>query len=202
MKTVYLLLTRSATVFSHLIRLLTGAPYTHVSLSVENPQDSAGGSGFYSFGRKHPLLWFPAGFIREDRKGGYLQLFPRTACVLLALDVPDEAYREISVRLRKMDACRQIYRYNLMGALLCGLGIRFERRRRYFCSQFIGDLLQRSRGAGLPKPASLMQPADYAALPGVRTIYTGTVGELFGFTSPVISLFPKLAGLLAIPPKL
>lgn len=202
MKTVYLLLTRSSTIFSYMIRLLTGAAYTHVSISVENPQEISAGSGLYSFGRKHPLLWFPAGFVRENREGGYFRLFPRTACVLLALDVPDEAFHEISVRLRKMEICQHIYRYNLIGALLCGLGIRFERRRRYFCSQFVGDLLLRSHAAYLPKSAALMQPADYTDLPGVRQVYTGTVGELLGY--PDIHRFPftKMPGILAILSKL
>lgn len=202
MKTVYLLLTRSSTLFSGLIRLLTGAPYTHVSVSVADPKETPERAGFYSFGRKYPLLWFPAGFIREDRAGGYFRLFPRTVCTLLALDVPDDAWREISVRLRKMEACRRIYRYNLAGALLCGIGIRLERRRRYFCSQFVADLLLRSRAVSLPKPAALMQPADYAALPGIRPVYTGTVGELLGYPAAGISSFVKSSRILAIPQKL
>jgi len=92
MKTVYLLLTRSATIFSRVIRLFTAAPYTHVSISVAEDPDAFLAdprSGFYSFGRKNPYLPFPAGFIRETRDGGYFQCFPDTRCILLALDVPD-----------------------------------------------------------------------------------------------------------------
>ncbi|MBQ8642273.1 MAG: hypothetical protein IJ480_08660 [Clostridia bacterium] len=181
MKTVYLLLTRSATLFSRLIRLFTSAPYTHVSISVASdptafPRDPAG--SFYSFGRKNPYLPFPAGFIRENREGGYFQRFPHTRCVLLAVDVSDGAYASICSRLSKMEICADIYHYNLLGALLGSIGVVYEKRRRYFCSQFVGDLLTRSGAVRLPKPVSLMQPIDYAFLCGVRVLYTGSVGEL------------------------
>jgi len=202
MKTVYLLLTRSATIFSHLIRLCTGAVYTHISLSAGFSDTHRFASGFYSFGRKYPLLWFPAGFVREDRDGGYFRLFPRTACTLLALDVSDDAYRKICIMLQHMEANRQLYRYNLSGALLCGLGIRHEKPDRYFCSQFAGEILQGSHAAHLPKPAALMQPADYLSLPGIRTVFTGTVGELFDDSASRRHSYIKMPEILAILQKL
>ena len=182
MKTIYLLLTRSATLFSRCIRVLTASPYTHVAVSAaDDPGDC-----YYSFGRKNPLLPFPAGFIRESRETGYLRRFPRTRCVLLSLEVSDGAYRSICSRLIKMEAGARYYRYNLGGALLCGFGIQWVRRRCYFCSQFIGDLLTRSGAVSLPKPISLMQPIDYAFLPGVRVLFTGTAEELFRNTERYI----------------
>lgn len=176
MKTIYLLLTRSATLFSRCIRVLTASPYTHVAISVSgDPADC-----YYSFGRKNPLFPFPAGFIRESRYNGYLSRFPRTRCVLLALEVSDTAYSSICARLLCMEDSAWYYRYNLAGTLLCGFGIRCERRRHFFCSQFVGDLLSRSGAVILPRPACLMQPMDYAFLTGIRVLYTGTAGELFG----------------------
>ncbi|MBR4959284.1 MAG: hypothetical protein IKY52_00125 [Clostridia bacterium] len=202
MKTVYLLLTRSSTIFSRLIRLCTGAFYTHVSLSVGFSESARSECGFYSFGRKHSLLWFPAGFVREDRDGGFFRRFPRTPCTLLALDVPDDTYRKIRVMLEQMIAHQRLYRYNLIGALLCGLGIRYERPGRYFCSQFAGEILQRSHAAHIPKPAALMQPADYLSLPGIRTVFSGTVGERFGYVSPRRDSCRKMQGILAFLPGL
>ena len=184
MKTVYLLLTCSATIFSRCIRILTASPYTHVAVSVaEDPADC-----YYSFGRKNPLFPFPAGFIRESREKGYLRRFPHTRCLLLALEVSDMAYSSICTRLWKMEASARYYHYNLAGALLCGFGIQWIRRRHYFCSQFIGDLLTRSGAVSLPKPFSLMQPIDYAFLPGVHVLYSGSAGELFGNTDKYIAL--------------
>lgn len=178
MKTIYLLLTCSHTLFSRSIRLLTTAPYTHVALSLD-------GTCFYSFGRKNPYLPYPAGFVQEMRPEGYLHHFPHTRCTLLTLSVSEMAYQRLEIRLAQMIASEKYYRYNLLGALLCGLGIAYARRRRYFCSEFVGDLLTKSEAALLPKLPSLMQPMDYAFLPGVQVQYTGCVGELFTLLCPV-----------------
>lgn len=178
MKTIYLLLTCSRTLFSQSIRLLTTSPYTHVALSLD-------GVCFYSFGRKNPYLPYPAGLVQEMRGDGYLARFPHTRCVLLSLDVSEDAYRRLEVRLNQMIIAEKYYRYNLLGAMLCGLGISYERRRRYFCSQFVGELLAKSDAALLPKVPSLMQPMDYAFLPGVQVLYTGQVGELLGMLYPL-----------------
>ncbi len=187
MKTIYLLLTRTGTIFSRVIHLLTAAPYTHAAISIaQSPAEflctdtpsSRCSSGFYSFGRKNPLLPFPAGFTMESGSGGYLRLFPRTKCALLAFDVSEEAYEQICIRLAKIEQCQRYYHYNLLGALLCGIGIPLERRRRYFCSQFVADLLSRSGALDLPKPANLMRPVDFAFLCGARVVYIGTFGEM------------------------
>lgn len=181
MKTIYLLLTRSGTVFSHCIRLLTGAPYTHVAVSVIGT-----GGVFCSFGRKIPWLPYPAGFVAESVSSGFLGQFPHTRCALLALDVSDASYAAVRSRLSEIEAKKREYRYNLLGAFLCGMGISLKRRRRYFCSQFVGELLERSHSVVLPKPASLMQPADYAFLPGVRVLFTGQACELAGYFLPSV----------------
>lgn len=178
MKTIYLLLTCSHTLLSRSIRLLTTSPYTHVALSLT-------GDRFYSFGRKNPYLPYPAGLVQEMRDDGYLARFPHTRCVLLTLDISEDAYRRLEVRLNQMVASEKYYRYDLLGAMLCGLGISHTRRRRYFCSQFVGELLNTSGAALLPKVPSLMQPMDYAFLPGVQVLYTGQVGELFALLYPL-----------------
>ncbi len=194
MKTIYILLTRTHTIFSRGIRLLTGAPFTHAALSVaQSPTefwreagDALCRNGFYSFGRKNPWLPFPAGFTMESGENGYLRTFPATQCALLAIDITEEAYRSICVRLAKMEKTERYYHYNLLGALLCGVGIPFPRRRRYFCSQFVADLLERSGAVVLPKPVQLMRPVDFAFLCGARVVYMGTVGELLTIPQPAL----------------
>lgn len=178
MKTIYLLLTCSRTLFSRSIRLLTTAPYTHVALSLD-------GTCYYSFGRKNPYIPFPAGLVQESAESGFLRVFPHTRCALLSLEVTEAAYRRLEIRLGQMVASQKYYRYNLLGALLCGVGIRYERRRRYFCSEFVGELLDKSGAALLPKVPGLMQPMDYAFLPGVQVLYTGQAGELMEMLCPV-----------------
>ena len=61
---------------------------------------------------------------------------------------------------------------------MCGLHIRWQRRRHYFCSQFVSEVLQKSGALELPKPSTLMHPSDYAELPELRCLYRGTLAGL------------------------
>ena len=56
MKSVYILLTRSHTLLSHSVALMTGDEWTHVSLALDSKLER-----MYSFARKNPLFPLPAG---------------------------------------------------------------------------------------------------------------------------------------------
>ena len=84
----------------------------------------------------------------------------------------------IERRLLNMERIAGIYRYNLLGALFCYFGIARSRKRYYFCSQFVGDVLDRSGAAVLPKPSSLMHPMDYTGLDNMEIVYTGSIAQL------------------------
>lgn len=168
MKTVYLLLTRSGTLLARVIHALTGDDFTHASLGVDPSLGE-----FYSFARLHARVPLPAGFVRETTGGGYFGRHGSMACALYAMDVPDEAFARIGRRLEEMRAADRAYRYSVMGLLLCRLALPLERKRRMFCSQFVARLLEQSGAMALPKPPSLMRPADFAHLPGLRLVYFG-----------------------------
>ena len=56
--------------------------------------------------------------------------------------------------------------------------IRWKRRRHYFCSQFVSEVLEKSGAMELPKDSTLMHPSDYTTLPGLECLYTGPLREL------------------------
>ena len=126
MKTVYILLTRSNTIMSRMVRLFTRAHYTHASLSL-----SLSDALFYSFGRKNISRPLPAGFVREPLAAGFFGAHPETECALLALPVEDDVYAMIERRLSNMERIAGIYRYNLLGALFCYFGVARSRKRYY-----------------------------------------------------------------------
>ena len=68
MKSVYILLSRSGTVYSHIVHLVTGGGYTHASLAL-----GRGAERIYSFSRKYAHMPLPSPLVREDvlafRKG-------------------------------------------------------------------------------------------------------------------------------------
>lgn len=173
MKTIYILLTRSGTLLSKLVYSVTGANYTHASLAFDEDL-----SCLYSSTRKNGYTMFPAGPSREYLNRGVFRLRENIPCALYALEVTDEAYARAKRRADHMMNHGELYRFNSVGLLLCALHIRWNRRRHYFCSQFVSEVLQKSGALELPKPSTLMHPSDYAELPELRCLYRGTLAGL------------------------
>ncbi len=173
MKSIYILLTRSNSVISGMIRLATDDPYTHASISFDDDL-----SRFYSFGRKYAMFPYPAGLVTERPDRGFLGRHDDMPCALFELRVTEESYARAKQAVDRMLRRAACYRYNLWGLVLCRLGIPFDRPRHYFCSQFVGGLLRRSGAAVLPKPPSLMRPVDYDSLPGLVCLYRGPLHDL------------------------
>ncbi len=170
MSYIYVMLTRTNTVYSRLIHALTGDAYTHVSIGLGH-----GAGELYSFSRKKARLPLPSPIVREDVPGSYLALHPRTRCALYRVQVPQETRERVRKLVGDMYERRENYHYSLIGAALCKLDIAHERAEHYFCSQFVAEVLGKCGAVALPKNASLMRPADFAALPELEEIYSGPV---------------------------
>ena len=172
-ETLYIFLTRSGTLLSNLVYHLTGAQYTHVSLAFDEDL-----STLYSSTRKNGYTMFPAGPSREYLNRGLFLQRENIPCALYALEVSEEAYARARRRAEHMMNHGHLYRFNSLGLLLCWLHIRWQRRRHYFCSQFVSEVLEKSGAVDLPKDSTLMHPSDYTTLPGLECLYTGPLREL------------------------
>lgn len=142
MPAVSILLTQYADPFSRMVYYLTGRGYTHVSIS---PGEDG---SYYSFNLR--------GFCRETLER-HRRRGPRRS-MALRLEVSDASFRGIRRRLRLVDACSQQYHYNSLGVFCAMLHIPFRRRRCYFCSQFVAELLADSGAMALPRPAGFYLP--------------------------------------------
>lgn len=181
MKTIYILLTRSGTLLSNLVYLFTGDAYTHASISFDHCLQP-----LYSSARKNGETMFPAGPCREYFHRGFYKRRQQIPCTLLALDVPEEIFhrakREVDRIIRRSDQ----YHFNIIGLMLCQANIPLRRRNKFFCSQFVAEILQRSKAVDLPKVPSLMRPMDYTRMVSIKCLYRGTLGELVALRSGIV----------------
>ena len=195
MKTIYILLTRSGTLLSNLVYTVTGANYTHASLAFDEDL-----SCLYSSTRRNGYTMFPAGPSREYLDRGVFRLRENVPCALYALEVTEEAYARARRRAEHMMTNGGMYRFNVLGLLLCAMHIRWQRRRHYFCSQFVGEVLQKSGAMQLPKDSTLMHPSDYTGLSQLKCVYEGRLADLpqrramdLGEAPTVVSVYLGLA---------
>ena len=163
-RTIYILLTRSGTWFSRLIHFATQDNYTHASIGLDGPDGP-----FYSFARKYRYLALPAGLV-EEQVTVHRRAVP---CCLDALKVEEEVYLRLRQKLRSMYAQREVYHYSVLGAFACYFNLSLQRRHHYFCSQFVAGLLEDCGAVELPKPPTLLRPADLCGVKGLLPVHQG-----------------------------
>lgn len=180
MKTIYILLTRSGTLLSNLVFLLTGDPFTHASISFDPSLQP-----LYSSARKNGETMFPAGPCREHFHRGFYKKHRNIPCALYAFRVPEEQYHLAKMEVDQIIGCSDEYQFNILGLLLCRMNIPMQRKKKFFCSQFVAEILTRSRALELPKVPSLMRPMDYTRLSQMTCLFQGQLQELVTLRSGI-----------------
>jgi len=173
MKSIYLVFTATGTLFSRCIKLYTKAKYNHVSLCLDSEI-----SEFYSFGRK--IYWFPliGGFVIEHIDSGLFKAFRETTCAVYRLDIDDSKYGLLKEYVQMFIKNKKVFGYNLLGLVGVMLNIPLKRRNKYFCTQFVATMLQKSKVYCFGKDPSLVTPQDFYNIEGLMLVYEGKLAEL------------------------
>jgi inositol transport system substrate-binding protein len=172
-RTLYIFLVRTDSIFSRVIALFTNTKYTHAAIGFDAQCHS-----LYSFSRLQTHMPIPAGFVKESTKSGLLSLSPNAPCAVYRINVTEQAFDDVRAELRHMCLNKGRYSYNYLGPVCCFFGIPLKIKNRYFCSQFVAEMLAKHRIAHLSKPASLYHPRDIAKIEGLDLIFSGTLSEL------------------------
>lgn len=172
-KSIYILLTKSDTYISKIITLTTEDRYTHASISFE-----PGLQPMYSFARKYVHFPLPAGLREESLDEGFFKRYADIPCALYELKVREAVYNRAKRRVARMMKKQKKYRFSVLGLILCRLSIPFHRKHFYFCSEFVGSVLQESNALTLPKAPSLMRPNDYSKLNNMSCKFEGRLNML------------------------
>ena len=167
-RNIYILLSHSGSMFSKAINICTREPYTHVSIALDRNLHE-----LYSFGRIRPYNPVIGGFVQEDIGGGTYKRFPKTRCALYSLKITNGQYRQLKKELNKFKRESDKYGYNLIGVVTAAFNYPIHREYRYFCSQFVSELLQKSGINLIDKNPSLTAPMDFICSDELECIYEG-----------------------------
>lgn len=165
---IYILLSHSGSNFSKTINIFTRAPYTHVSIALDKELNE-----LYSFGRIHPYNPIIGGFVKEDIVNGTYGRFPNTTCALYSLEIEHEQYEKLKCELEKFKKEKDKYGYNLLGVMSAAFNFPLHRKYKYFCSQFVSEVLINSGIRLIDKNPSLTAPMDFRSCEGLEMIYEG-----------------------------
>ncbi|MHB1151601.1 MAG: hypothetical protein ACYCWE_00290 [Eubacteriales bacterium] len=172
MKSVYILLTKTKTLFARCIHVITGDEFTHSSIALDLDLNR-----LYSFGRRYYYMPLLAGLVRENLHTGVFARNKYAPCAVLELTVTDEIYDRIEKRMNHMLENYVCYHYNILGLATCSLGIPHRRSRHFLCSQFVAYVLTEAGALDIPCDISLMRPVDFMRLEQLQPIYRGKLGD-------------------------
>ncbi len=142
--------------------------YAHVSLSLEESLIS-----MYSFGRIHPNNPLSGGFVQENLYEGVFKKFSACECAVYRLKITEQQYSALSDEILRFMVNRDCYKYNFLGLFAAGMNVPLKRRNRYFCSQFVSELLIRSCILTSQNPPELVRPTDLLQIESKEKIFEG-----------------------------
>ncbi len=165
---VYIVLSQTRTYPARLIRLYTKEPFAHVSIAFDKNLDE-----MYSFARRTMNNPFNSGFVEEDIEKGIFGKYVETQCSVYSLKISNEQYKTLRNEIEIFKSNKEKYSYNFLGILGTMVNIPVNTDRRYFCSQFVAYILERSGIKLFNKSYGLAKPVDFRLCPKLKRIYNG-----------------------------
>lgn len=193
MKKIYVVLSHTGTILSKIIRLKTGAEYTHVSIALDENLKR-----MYSFGRIYPHIAFLGGFVRESKKFGTFKRFKDTEVSIFELEVTEKQYEEMNFSVLEIKKNKRKYRFNILGLILAGINKKSTDENRFYCAEFVKYILDKGN-VDLSNLPEVIKPEDFKNLKNANLIYKGYLRKYEVEELKLIQLLKKIASDKKIP---
>lgn len=162
---IYILLLRYPDNFSKIFRFFSRCYYNHVSIGISDT-----GGTFYSYVTKGFRIELPKQHPTFKRQ--------EVPCRLYRVEISDEVYAVTKEVLANHQKQAHNFKYNNLGLLLCFARIVYPRKQRYFCSQFVCEILEQIRAVPLAKHSALYLPDDFMKMDGLDLCFSGLLSQL------------------------
>lgn len=159
-KKIYILMTQYPGLDAKILRLRTRFPYTHTSIGFEEDMDT-----FYTFVSKGFFVESITRYEKPDR--------PSFPCALYEVKVSEKTYNKLKEEVTTYIENKGELKYSTLGLVMCFFKIPLKRKNRYFCSQFVAEVLQKCEAIKLKKKSSLYFPKDFMKHKELKLIFKG-----------------------------
>lgn len=164
-KTIYIVLTKTGTLFSKAIGVYTRKEMNHASVAFDEELKE-----MYSFGRKNKNNPFNGGFIKEEPTDGILA---KATCAIYKCQVSIQEYNRMRNKICCMEQQKELYKYNLIGLFGVAMNIKIEREHAFFCSQFVATIMNECPSSKLEIAPCLVQPHHFEEHSPLALLYKG-----------------------------
>ena len=171
MKKLYIVLAHTGTILSRIIKMKTGAEYTHSSIALDENLDE-----MYSFGRKYSYIAFIGGFVKEGASFGTYKRFYNTEISIFELNVTYEQYNKIQEIIEYVKLHKDEYKFNILGLFLAGFNRKRKQEKTYYCAEFVKKVLEKADVdvSNLPED---IKPENFKNLKDSKLIYKGLLKD-------------------------
>ena len=175
MRKIYIILAHTGTILSRIIKMKTGAEYTHASIALDKELNE-----MYSFGRLNPYNPFWGGFVHEYVDKGTFARFYNTDSAIFELEVTDEQYEKVKQKIGYVEKNKESYKFNIAGLFMVAANKRRVKKNTFYCAEFVRYVLKRSKinTKVLPK---IIKPQDFSKLEGLSLVYEGKLRNYRNF---------------------
>ena len=115
--------------WSKVVYYVLGGGYSHAAIGLDDGEET-----YYSFNFK--------GFRREKPRK-HEKIVSKSVCYKLS--VSQEEHEKLAQMIELFQKKRFDWKYNLWGLLLSRVHIRLRKRHHYFCSEFVAEMLQKTK---------------------------------------------------------
>ena len=176
MKSIYIILSQTGTMFSRVLKFFTRAEFNHASISLEPTLEH-----MYSFGRLNPYNPFVGGFVEEGKNRGTFKRFDKTKAMVLEFNVSDEKYKAIRYFIEYFVEHKTEFRYNYLGILFACFKKHYTSQKRFYCSEFVSECLKVFNIENANELPNIIKPIDFLKLNNKQIIFTGILKNYFAF---------------------
>lgn len=168
---LYIVLTRTNTTFSKIIKFIKKDEFTHAAISLDKDLEQ-----MYSFGRKKVYNPFIGGFNEEHLNKGVYKYCKTLPGLIMEVEVSKDQYEKAKALLDHFASNRQLYKYNYMGVLNSLLNKEGYDDNSFLCSEFVYYVLNNSGVADFKMARNLVRPINLLNL-NSKVTYKGNLKE-------------------------
>lgn len=128
----------------------------------------------YSFGRKYSYIAFIGCFNTENIREGLYKTHKNSKMAIYKLDVGESQFDKIKEKVYEIKKTSK--GYNIIGLLLANFRIRVN-RNKYYCSEFVYNVLADKDVNILDKKDNIFKPMELLIINGLELVYEGKVNE-------------------------
>lgn len=174
MKRIFIVLSSTNTMLAKSIRKCTGTEFSHTSLALDNNFEE-----MYSFSRRKTNNPFVGRFKRESFDTGIFAKSKDCLCQIYTAQVTDEQIDKIKEKLEYFSNSKKNFKFNNLGLFACWFKIKFPRKYKRVCSQFVSECLDYAcPEIILPKHYWIMQPEDFKFAKNIDLMYRGNMRDI------------------------